>query len=170
MNTGFLFGFTYCITYTAVRTFAAAPYLYNALDIGLVLLSFGIGALESSCSPRCLHVGYKSTGSMSGSVIGGRWSDHVLATLKAANGGKTSSEVRHAFSDTEHLPCGLTEACVGPAEEHEAYDARSPTCARRLRMDGGEKGARRRRVYRTLPPGILVHVRYLIRPLPSLPS
>lgn len=40
---GLLFGFTYCITYTAVRTLAAAPYFYGALDIGLVLLSFGIG-------------------------------------------------------------------------------------------------------------------------------
>ncbi|KAF8574318.1 vacuolar DHA amino acid exporter [Ramaria rubella] len=70
-----LFGFTYCMTYTAVRTFAAAPYFYGSLDIGLVLLSFGIG-------------------SMAGSILGGRWSDRLLRKLKDNNGGKVPSEER----------------------------------------------------------------------------
>lgn len=39
-----IFGFSYCITYTVVLTLSAAPYSYGSLKIGLVLLSFGIGA------------------------------------------------------------------------------------------------------------------------------
>ncbi|KAF8517403.1 vacuolar DHA amino acid exporter [Hysterangium stoloniferum] len=69
-----LFGFTYCITYTAVRTLAVQPYHYNSFEVGLVLLSFGIG-------------------SMGGSLIGGRWSDYSLRKYRLANG-KTKSEDR----------------------------------------------------------------------------
>ncbi|KAF8483111.1 MFS general substrate transporter [Gautieria morchelliformis] len=75
LPSGLLFGLTYCITYTAVFTFAEAPYFYNSFKIGLVLLSFGIGC-------------------MVGSILGGRWSDYVLTKMKAANGGKSSSEDR----------------------------------------------------------------------------
>ena len=51
-----------------------APYNYNALYIGLIVLSFGIG-------------------SICGSVLGGRYSDRVLRKLKKANGGVLQSEV-----------------------------------------------------------------------------
>ena len=52
-----------------------APYNYNALHVGLVLLAFGLG-------------------NIAGSVLGGRYSDKVLARLKKANGGKSEPEVR----------------------------------------------------------------------------
>ena len=51
-----------------------APYNYNALYIGLVILSFGVG-------------------SITGSLVGGRYSDKVLRSLKKANGGVTIPEV-----------------------------------------------------------------------------
>ncbi|KIJ54897.1 hypothetical protein M422DRAFT_153520 [Sphaerobolus stellatus SS14] len=70
-----IFGFSYCITYTVVITLGNAPYNYDSLKLGLVLLSFGIG-------------------NMAGSLIGGRWSDHVMRKCKAENGGRSSSEDR----------------------------------------------------------------------------
>lgn len=36
-------GITYCLSYTTVLTFGAAPYKYGPLRVGLVLLSLGIG-------------------------------------------------------------------------------------------------------------------------------
>ncbi|KLO08653.1 MFS general substrate transporter [Schizopora paradoxa] len=71
---GFMFAFSYCIAYTCSRTFSS-KYHYDALQIGLVLLSFGIGCV-------------------SGSILGGRWSDRTLRKLKAANGGQSSAEMR----------------------------------------------------------------------------
>lgn len=49
---GFLFASQYCITYTASRTFAAAPYNYTPIKVGLVLLSFGTGNVVRSASCR----------------------------------------------------------------------------------------------------------------------
>ncbi|SCV74455.1 BQ2448_8094 [Microbotryum intermedium] len=72
---GLLFASTYCITFTMSRTFASAPYNYNALTTGLVLLCFG-------------------TGNFLGSVGGGRYSDYVFNKLKAKSGGKGSPEMR----------------------------------------------------------------------------
>ncbi|KAH7099006.1 vacuolar DHA amino acid exporter [Auriculariales sp. MPI-PUGE-AT-0066] len=60
-----MFGLAYSLSYTAVRTLSAAPYNYGALQVGLVLLSFGIG-------------------NIAGSVAGGRYSDYLLAKRKAA--------------------------------------------------------------------------------------
>ncbi|CUA72501.1 MFS antiporter QDR3 [Candida albicans SC5314] [Rhizoctonia solani] len=54
---------------------SAAPYNYNSIKVGLVLLSFGLGNL-------------------SGSILGGRWSDRVLAQFKAKNGGESVPEMR----------------------------------------------------------------------------
>lgn len=71
---GLLFAFSYLITYTCARTLGSR-YNYSSLKIGLVLLSFGIG-------------------SIGGSVLGGRFSDHELARRTAANGGKTFAELR----------------------------------------------------------------------------
>ena len=51
------------------------PYSYNALNIGLVILSFGVGSII-------------------GSILGGRWSDRVLRKMKRANGGVSVPEVR----------------------------------------------------------------------------
>ncbi|KAG2357342.1 hypothetical protein BDR07DRAFT_1453128 [Suillus spraguei] len=71
---GLVFGFSYCLSYTCARTLANG-YGYNAFNTGFVLLCLGVG-------------------SIAGSVIGGRWSDRVLANMKAANGGKCYAEMR----------------------------------------------------------------------------
>lgn len=42
-----MYAFSYSITYTSVRTLAKAPYNFNALQVGLVLLSFGVGETMS---------------------------------------------------------------------------------------------------------------------------
>ncbi|CAG8752270.1 7383_t:CDS:2, partial [Acaulospora colombiana] len=70
-----LFAFQYSVCFTAARTFAAAPYNYDPLHIGLVLLSFGLG-------------------NMFGSVLGGRWSDWKYNKLRVANGGHGWPEMR----------------------------------------------------------------------------
>ncbi|KAG2146237.1 vacuolar DHA amino acid exporter [Suillus clintonianus] len=71
---GLVFGFSYCLSYTCARTLANV-YDYNAFSVGLVLLCLGLG-------------------SIAGSVIGGRWSDRVLAKMMEANGGKWYAEMR----------------------------------------------------------------------------
>ena len=70
---GLLFAAQYTISYTAARTFAAAPYDYSALIVGCVLLSFGFGNVV-------------------GSVAGGRWSDAMLKRMKEKNGGHGEPE------------------------------------------------------------------------------
>lgn len=72
---GLLFAVQYTTAYTASVTFARAPYSYNPLIIGVVLVSFGIGNVV-------------------GSVVGGRWSDYALRRLTARNGGVTDPEMR----------------------------------------------------------------------------
>ncbi|RDX46518.1 vacuolar DHA amino acid exporter [Lentinus brumalis] len=74
VTSGLIFGFTYCVSYTCSRTLANT-YGYNALQIGLVLLAFGVGSLV-------------------GSVFGGRYSDHVFRKLRARNGGTSQPEMR----------------------------------------------------------------------------
>ncbi|KIL57351.1 hypothetical protein M378DRAFT_171859 [Amanita muscaria Koide BX008] len=72
--TGLFFAYCYMVTYAAARMLAFG-YGYNAMKIGLVTLSFGIGSIL-------------------GSVCGGRWSDRTLAKLKEAQGGKGYPEMR----------------------------------------------------------------------------
>ncbi|KAL7421942.1 hypothetical protein Q5752_003714 [Cryptotrichosporon argae] len=72
---GLLFAAQYTTTYTASITFAGAPYGYNALQIGLVLLAFGVGNIV-------------------GSVVGGRYSDYVLRKMRERNGGQNVAETR----------------------------------------------------------------------------
>lgn len=71
---GLLFAFSFSITYTCARTLSM-HYNYDALKTGLVLLAYGVG-------------------SVTGSILGGRWSDRTLARLKAANGGSSFPEMR----------------------------------------------------------------------------
>ncbi|KAJ6463376.1 vacuolar DHA amino acid exporter [Mycena sanguinolenta] len=71
---GLTFAFTFIVVFTASRTLSSL-YGYNALKVGLVLLSFGLGTLA-------------------GSVLGGRWSDVQLASLTAANDGVSHPEMR----------------------------------------------------------------------------
>lgn len=72
---GLLFAAQYTTTYTASVTFARAPYNYNPLIIGVVLLAFGMGNIF-------------------GSVLGGRASDAILKRLAKKNGGVTVPEMR----------------------------------------------------------------------------
>lgn len=71
----FLFASQSAIALSTSRTFAASPYNYNALEVGLVLLSFG-------------------TGNLLGSVAGGKYSDRVFLRLKAKNNGVGEPEMR----------------------------------------------------------------------------
>ncbi|CAK9781077.1 MFS general substrate transporter [Cutaneotrichosporon oleaginosum] len=72
---GLLFAVQYTTTYTAAVTFARAPYNYNPLIIGVVLVAFGMGNVV-------------------GSVVGGRWSDYAMRRLTSRNGGTTEPEMR----------------------------------------------------------------------------
>lgn len=78
LASGMLFGAQYVISFTAAVTFAAAPYNYDSLKVGLVLVAFG-------------------GGNILGSILGGRYSDFMLAKLKKANGGVSEPEVRRFF-------------------------------------------------------------------------
>ena len=151
-------GLAYCITYTAVRTFTAAPYLYNAFEIGLVLLFFGIGACESAVYVRRRSSALTgASGNMGGSVLGGRWSDYVLSTLQTARGGKIISEV---CAWRVRTGAKLTPgAHAGPAAKHEADDAAAPARAGRVRVDRGEEDTRLGRMRTPVAHRILVHVR-----------
>lgn len=73
---GLIFAFSYSISYTCSRTLSEY-YGYNALQVGLVLLSYGIG-------------------SICGCLLGGRWSDRTFARLKQENGGQGYAEMRLA--------------------------------------------------------------------------
>ena len=70
---GLLFSYSFIVPYTSSRTLSKY-YGYTPLEIGFVLLSFGVGSL-------------------SGSLLGGRWSDMILRRLRARNGGKFYPEV-----------------------------------------------------------------------------
>ena len=72
---GLLFACQYAIAYTISISFAEAPYNFNSIFVGLVLLCYGVGNLV-------------------GSLAGGKYSDVVLRKLKAANDGKGEPEFR----------------------------------------------------------------------------
>ncbi|OCF39649.1 hypothetical protein I317_06560 [Kwoniella heveanensis CBS 569] len=72
---GLLYAAQYTVVYTASITLGAAPYNYDSLKIGLVLLAFGVGNIGAS-------------------IFGGRYSDVVLRRLKKANGGVGVAEMR----------------------------------------------------------------------------
>jgi len=74
LPSGLLFAFSFSIAYTCARTLSMY-YNYDALTTGLVLLAYGIG-------------------SVTGSILGGRWSDRTLSRLKTANGGISFPEMR----------------------------------------------------------------------------
>ncbi|KAK8864593.1 hypothetical protein IAR55_001843 [Kwoniella newhampshirensis] len=75
LSSGICFSAQYTIVYTASITLGDAPYSYNSLKIGLVILSFGVGNICAS-------------------VIGGRYSDVVLRRTKKRNGGVGVPEMR----------------------------------------------------------------------------
>ncbi|KAF5390829.1 hypothetical protein D9757_004556 [Collybiopsis confluens] len=71
---GLNFSFEFAVIYTSSRTLGS-DYHYSPVKIGLTLVSFGIGTV-------------------SGSIIGGRWADHQLAQMKAKHGGQSTPEMR----------------------------------------------------------------------------
>lgn len=75
LPSGLLFGSQFQLSYLAAIDFAKAPYYYNPLIIGLVLLAFG-------------------GGNVIGSIFGGRYSDKVLKRLTAKNNGVREAEMR----------------------------------------------------------------------------
>ncbi|KAF8517402.1 MFS general substrate transporter [Hysterangium stoloniferum] len=78
-----LYSFAYCITYTAVRTLAVQPY-YNSLEVGLVLLSFGIGS-----TPK-----YQTDDASSPALLDCIWIySNTLAYIVDANVGRSSIAV-----------------------------------------------------------------------------
>jgi len=93
ISSALLFAFDCCIPYTCSRTLTDA-YDYDALETGLVLLSFGAG-------------------SMLGSVLGGRWSDRELRRLTHANGGHHSPEMR--LESTKPAAVVLPLSCIAYA-------------------------------------------------------
>lgn len=90
---GLIFAFSFSIAYTCARTLSMY-YNYDALKTGLVLLAFGIG-------------------SVTGSILGGRWSDRTLTRLKAANGGISFPEMR--LESTKVAMVGLPLSVIGYA-------------------------------------------------------
>ncbi|KAG7444229.1 MFS general substrate transporter [Guyanagaster necrorhizus] len=74
LSSGILFSYCFIVVYTTSRTLGSA-YGYDALTIGFILLSFGLG-------------------SMAGSILGGRFSDRELARLKRKNEGRSHPEMR----------------------------------------------------------------------------
>lgn len=73
--TGLLFGGQYSLTFTGALSFAAPPYDYDSLKIGLVLLCFGIGNII-------------------GSICGGRYSDIILRQRRLTHNGISVPEWR----------------------------------------------------------------------------
>lgn len=64
------------------------------MQIGLVLLSFGVG--EYTTLKRFTAMSMKPdlrTGNMLGSILGGRYSDYTLRRMKEKNGGVIEAEV-----------------------------------------------------------------------------
>lgn len=115
---GILFSAQYTIVYTAAVTLAAEPYSYNALNIGLVILSFGAG-------------------SMAGSLGGGKYSDVILRRLKTRNGGVSVPEVS---------PNRATSRMQSPLMPSDAFEECHPCDTRRhcllpgIRLDSREEG------------------------------
>ncbi|KAI6166705.1 MFS general substrate transporter [Pisolithus thermaeus] len=71
---GLVFAFNYSLSYTCARVLAI-QYHYDPLQIGIILLILGAGSIF-------------------GSVIGGRWSDHVVAKLQQQSGREWYAEMR----------------------------------------------------------------------------
>jgi hypothetical protein len=120
-----MFAFNFVVPFTASRTLSSA-YGYDAFEVGLVLLSFGLGML---LTPSCLLplIG-PNLGSLAGSLLGGRWSDRKLASLKAANGGVGYPEVRVlSFGSLSRVL--IESRCVSEARPGDSVSCR-PRCSR----------------------------------------
>lgn len=92
-KTGLDYALTYSISYTCSRTLSN-DYHYDSLQVGLVLLTFGVGASRRIIKTQSNNMTLSfSIGSICGSILGGRWSDFVFRRLKAKSHGEGSPEV-----------------------------------------------------------------------------
>jgi hypothetical protein len=107
-----MFAYQYGVCFTAALTFARAPYNFNSIKVGLVLLSFGLGNLA-------------------GSILGGRWSDHVLAKLKQKNGGVSEPEVSICI----HIRDSTADSSTDETSKHKTRDGPAPASCHCLCMD-----------------------------------
>ena len=92
---GLQFAFSFIIAYASSRTLAAA-YGYSPIKIGFVTLSMGVGKFflfQDFQTDWLPFITLGDLGGIIGSVLGGHWSDCVLARQKAANGGNSHPEV-----------------------------------------------------------------------------
>ncbi|KAK7689822.1 hypothetical protein QCA50_006461 [Cerrena zonata] len=103
LTSALIFSSSYSVNYTCARTLSD-KYGYNALKIGLVLLSVGLG-------------------SMFGSIIGGRWSDYVFVKLKAKNGGISHAEMRLESTFLAMVPLPLSIIAYGWLAEKQVHIA-----------------------------------------------
>jgi len=86
-----VFGTLYCINVAIPYTFSAKPYNFSSVVQGLLYLG-------------------NSTGYILGSVLGGRWSDHILKKEAARNGGVEVPETRiglNCWVGCSVLPLGV---------------------------------------------------------------
>ncbi|KAH8077265.1 MFS general substrate transporter [Cristinia sonorae] len=98
LASGLCFAFGYSLTYTSTRTLSMR-YGYDPLHVGLILLAYGAG-------------------SATGSVLGGRWSDRVMAKLKAT-GQRPVPEMR--LDSIKYIVCllpGIVSAYGWLSEKH----------------------------------------------------
>lgn len=123
ISSGLLFAAQYTTTYTASLTFARAPYNYNPLIIGVVLLGFGVGSIL-------------------GSVIGGRMSDWIQRRLSEKNGGVVVPEVSRGGAEIggphrlfNRATTDLTYSYPDAPEEHAPRDAAHNRGIPDLRVD-----------------------------------
>lgn len=88
-----MFALIFLISYISARTLSIF-YNLDPLMIGVVAIAVGSGAPH----PVLLYALHRPpsyrVGCVTGSLLGGRWSDYKLAQLKEANGGKSCPEVR----------------------------------------------------------------------------
>ena len=129
-----IFGFSYCISYTCARTLEN-DYGYNALDTGFVLLAYGVG-------------------SMFGSILGGRWSDHVLRQATAQ--GDRSPEVYYYTISSLSIYLSI---CVDALREHQSRPRVLPPPSHGIRVAGPIPYPYRRSMHRALLRRVFLHVR-----------
>ncbi|KAH0830429.1 major facilitator superfamily domain-containing protein [Lanmaoa asiatica] len=112
LASGLIFGFTSSLGYTCARTLSTW-YGYDALYTGLVLLSNGAG-------------------SICGSILGGRWSDRMLAKLKSQHRGKMYPEVGALTASTI---IRLTPEIIDASSEYIASHAVASPLRDKLCLD-----------------------------------
>lgn len=112
--------------------------------------------LVSESHANCRHLPDASIpGSVTGSILGGRWSDRTLARLKAANGGISFPEVIHYL---QLKAPRLTRIHADAPREYESRHGVVTSFCDRIRLGVPRAGSRRCDVCDALPRRIFIHV------------